>query len=123
MDNVFRELTISWRGEEYKFVPSMQLMRSIEETVSFPDIASRTAEGKPPFSHISFVVWKMLKAAGAKVTEGDVYFEISSGKQETVTEFVSLVLNAFSPVDTDSKNPAAQTGSQSKARATKSSES
>ena len=60
---VFRDLTISWKGSEYTLVPSMRLMRSIEMgDISFTDIAVRTSQGRPPISHIAFVLAKMLTA-------------------------------------------------------------
>jgi hypothetical protein len=116
---VFRELTISWKGEEYKFTPSMRLMRSIEMgDISFTDIAVRTSQGRPPISHIAFVLAKMLQAAGAKVTDDEVYEELVTGDQDSITGLISLVLTAFSPGENNAKNPAAQTGSHPKARAT-----
>jgi hypothetical protein len=121
---VFRELTISWKGEEFKFTPSMRLMRSIEMgDISFTDIAVRTSQGRPPISHISFVLAKMLQAAGAKVTDDEVYEELVTGDQDSITALISLVLTAFSPGENNAKNPAAQTGSHPKARATENAES
>jgi hypothetical protein len=120
---VFRELTISWKGEEFKFTPSMRLMRSIEMgDISFTDIAVRTSQGRPPISHIAFVLAKMLQAAGAKVTDDEVYEELVTGDQDSITALISLVLTAFSPGESNPKNPAAQTKSQSKARATENAE-
>jgi len=115
---VFRELTIKWKGTEYRFVPSMKLMRSIEMgDISFTDIAVRTSQGRPPVSHIAFVLSKMLTAAGCRVTDEDVYAELIGGSADEVTSLISFVLMAFSPAETDGKNPDAQTVSQSKARA------
>lgn len=115
---VFRELTIKWKGTEYKFVPSMKLMRSIEMgDISFTDIAVRTSQGRPPVSHIAFVLSKMLTAAGCRVTDEDVYAELIGGSADEVANLISFVLMAFSPAETDGKNPDAQTVSQSKARA------
>ncbi len=115
---IFRELTIKWKGEEYRFVPSMKLMRSIEMgDISFTDIAVRTSQGRPPVSHIAFVLSKMLQSAGAKVTDEQVYEELVTGDQESITSLISLVLTSFSPSETKAKNPDAQTESQSKARA------
>lgn len=115
---IFRELTIKWKGEEYRFVPSMKLMRSIEMgDISFTDIAVRTSQGRPPVSHIAFVLSKMLQSAGAKVTDEQVYEELVTGDQESITSLISLVLTSFSPIEDKSKNPDAQTESQSKARA------
>jgi hypothetical protein len=116
--DVFRELTINWKGKDYKFVPSMKLMRSIEMTdISFTDIAVRTSQGRPPMSHISFVLAKMLGAAGCKVKEEEIYLELSRGTQDQVTSLITLVLMAFSPSETNPKNNDAQTESQSEARA------
>ena len=115
---VFRELTIKWKGTEYRFVPSMKLMRSIEMgDISFTDIAVRTSQGRPPVSHIAFVLSKMLTAAGCRVTDEDVYAELIGGSADEVANLISFGLMAFSPAETDGKNLDAQTVSQSKARA------
>lgn len=115
---VFREMTVAWKGKEYTFTPSMRLMRSIEMgDISFTDIAVRTSQGRPPISHIAFVLAKMLASAGAKVTEEEVYAELVTGDQESITALISAVLTAFSPSDSKPKNHAAQTVSQSEARA------
>jgi hypothetical protein len=115
---VFRELTIKWKGDEYKFVPSMKIMRLIEMgDISFTDIAVRTSQGRPPVSHIAFVLAKILTAAGCKVTDEDVYAELIGGSAEEVTSLISFVLMAFSPAETDGKNPDAQTRNQPTARA------
>jgi hypothetical protein len=96
----------------------MKLMRSIEMgDISFTDIAVRTSQGRPPVSHIAFVLSKMLQSAGAKVTDEQVYEELVTGDQESITSLISLVLTSFSPTEDKSKNQDAQTESQSKARA------
>lgn len=109
---VFREITITWRGTDYRFVPSMKLMRSIEMgDISLTDIAVRTSQGRPPLSHISYVLSRMLQAAGARVSEDEAYAELIHGNQAEITNMIGVVLQAFSPEDGDAKNPAAQTGS------------
>jgi hypothetical protein len=116
---VFRELTITWKGSEYKFTPSMRLMRSIEMgDISFTDIAIRTSQGRPPISHIAFVLSKMLQAGGAKVTDDEVYEELVTGDQASITALISIVLTAFSPSERSPKNPDARTESPTQARAT-----
>lgn len=108
---VFRELTITWKGTEYRLVPSMKLMRTIEMgDISLTDIAVRTAQGRPPLSHIAFVLARMLQAAGVRVSEEDVYSEFIHGEQDDVTHLIGVVIQAFSPGETTAKNPAAQSG-------------
>lgn len=110
--SVFREMIIVWKGQEFKLVPSMRLMRSIEMgDISFTDIAIRTSRGRPPISHIAFVLMKMLQAAGAVVTEEEVYDELVSGEPDTITALIGQVLTAFSPSENKAKNPAAQSES------------
>ena len=115
---VFREMTIAWKGKDYTLTPSMRLMRTIEMgDISFTDIAIRTSRGRPPISHIAFVLAKMLQAGGATVTDEEVYAEMMGADQETVTALIGAVLTAFSPSEGTAKNPAAQTESHPKARA------
>lgn len=110
---VFRELTITWKGKDYKIVPSMKLMRSIETgEISFTDIAVRTSQGRPPISHIALVLSKMLQSVGCNVDDEQIYLNIVNGSQENATALISVVLMAFSPTETDSKNSEAQTESQ-----------
>ena len=106
---VFRELTITWKGTDYRLVPSMKLMRAIEMgDISLTESAVRTSQGRPPISHIAFVLARMLQAAGAKVSEDDTYSELITGSQDSATALITVVLEAFAPAN--SKNPAAQTG-------------
>lgn len=110
---VFRDLIITWKGKDYRLSPSMKLMRAIEMgDVSLTDIAVRTSQGRPPISHIAFVLARMLQAAGASVTEDDAYEELVTGSQEDVTALISVVLQAFSPGDANAKNHAAQAEAQ-----------
>lgn len=116
--SVFRDVTITWRGKEYVVTPSMRLMRSIEMgDISLSDIAVRTSQGRPPVSHLAYVISKMLQSAGAAVTEEDVYAEILRGEQDQVQNMIGVVLMAFTPPAENEGKADAQTESQSKARA------
>jgi hypothetical protein len=115
---VFRDVTITWRGKEYSVTPSMRLMRSIEMgDISLSDIAVRTAQGRPPVSHLAYVISRMLQSAGAPVSEEDVYAEILRGEQDQVQNMIGVVLMAFTPAVDDGKNPDAQSESRSVGRA------
>jgi hypothetical protein len=106
---VFRELKIVWRGKDYFVTPSMKLMRSIEMgDISLTDIAIRTSQGKPPISHMAFVLHRMLSAAGAVSTEDEVYEELINGDQEAVGQLIGLALKAFTPEAREVKNQDAQ---------------
>lgn len=103
---IFRDLTITWRGTDYTVTPSLRLMRTIEQgDISFTAMAARISAGAPPISHVAVVLAKLLQAAGAKVTEDDVYEELWQGEPEAVQHLVTSVLLAFSPGERDPKKP------------------
>ena len=115
---IFRDVTITWRGREYTVTPTMRLMRSIEMgDISLSDIAVRTSQGRPPISHLAFVVSKMLQSVGAEINEEDVYSEILRGDHTQVQNMIGVVLMAFSPAEDERGNQDAQSGNQSKGRA------
>ena len=115
---IFRDVTITWRGKDYTVTPSMRLMRSIEMgDISLSDIAVRTSQGRPPISHLAFVISKMLQSVGAEISEDEVYSEILRGDQSQVQNMIGVVLMAFSPAEDERGNQDAQSGNQSKGRA------
>jgi hypothetical protein len=93
-------------------------MRSIEMgDISLSDIAVRTSQGRPPVSHLAYVIAKMLQSAGANVSEDEVYSEILQGDQAQVQNMIGVVLIAFSPAENERGNQGAQSENQSKGRA------
>jgi hypothetical protein len=114
---VFRELTIKWKGTDYTFVPSMKLMRSIEDEVSIARLTARAGEGDIPISHANFVLTKILRACGAKFSEEEVWSELNAMGTEKMSDMIAIALSSFVPSMPNVKNQDAQTESQSKARA------
>lgn len=115
---IFRDINITWKGKDYTITPSLRLMRAIEMgDISLSDIAVRISQGRPPISHLAFVIAKMLQSVGADVSDEDVYAEIIKGDQDQVQNMVSVVLIGFSPSQDDRGNQDAQSSNQSKGRA------
>lgn len=103
---VFRDMTITWRGTDYTVTPTLRLMRQIESgNISFTAMAARVSAGEPPISHVTAALTKLLQAAGATVTEDDVYDELWNGEPASVQHLVTSVLLAFSPGERDPKKP------------------
>jgi len=95
---VFREITLEWEGAEYRVTPSMALLRSIEMgNISFMDIALRTSQGTPPFSHLATVIAKLLQSADVKVTEEEVYLKLMSGSEKEISSLMTGAMIAFAP--------------------------
>lgn len=103
---VFRDITITWRGADYTVTPTLRLMRMIESgNISFTAMAARVSSGEPPISHVAIALAKLLQAAGAPVTEEQVYEELWNGDPAAVQHLVTSVLLAFSPGERDPKKP------------------
>ncbi len=117
---IFRDVTITWQGTEYVITPSMRLMRMIEMgDISLTDIAVRTSQGRPPVSHLAYVLAKMLNSAGANVSEDSVYEELIGGDSDDVASMVGAVMTAFTPQMAEGKNRDARAANKPQARATK----
>lgn len=107
---IFRDAVLTWKGVDYTVTPSMRLMRSIEMgDISLTDIAVRAASGRPPVSHLSYVIAKMLQSAGVNVSEEDVYSEIMGGKDDEIGKLFAATLTAFMPDAGEEKNKDART--------------
>jgi hypothetical protein len=107
---IFRDVVLTWKGVDYTVTPSMRLMRSIEMgDISLTDIAVRAASGRPPVSHLAYVISKMLQSSGLNVSEDEVYSEIMGGKDEEIGKLFAATLTAFMPDAGEEKNNVART--------------
>lgn len=116
---VFRELTLTVDGKQYTFVPTMMLMRSIEEDYSFTRLVRRIQDNDTPISILNYVLVKVLRAAGSRMSEEEVYKHLSSMSGDAQAEIMRVIMTAFIPQEEEGKNLDAQTENQSKARAKK----
>lgn len=110
MTGVFRELEIDWGGETYRVTPSNRLLRRIEGGgVSFPEIIDSVASGKPKVAQVCFVVSEFLKAAGADVSEDDIYdgamTALAQGDEKAFINLAAVVVEAIAPKGLDVKKP------------------
>jgi len=108
---VFRDVTIEWKGEAYTVTPSMRLLRLIEgENISLMHVAHEVAKGRPQASLMAFVISMVLRSAGAKATEEEIYAEIVTGDTTSVMALYEDVIAAISPTPVDAKKPEALDG-------------
>lgn len=96
--SIFREIVLEWEGKEHRVTPSMALLRSIEMgNISFMDIALRTSQGTPPFSHLATIIAKLLQSANVKVSEEEVYLKLMSGSEREISSLMTGAMVAFAP--------------------------
>lgn len=98
MMSVFRETTIKWDGEEYKFTPSMGLLRQIEGGhVSIMRTAYEVSQGSPQTSHMAWILRNVLMAAGAHVSEEQLFTDLTIGEHAKVMALYRDVMEAITP--------------------------
>ena len=97
MSAVFREIQLGWRGKQYSITPTMKLLNKIEQDISLSELAYRMSVGKVPMSQLAVVIGVMLRSAGAKVTDDEVYQEMMTGDAEAVQGMAAAVMEAVFP--------------------------
>ena len=111
MSGVFREVVMTYNGEDYSFVPSNRVLRGIERELSLTEMVSRIGTSKPPVSEMAFVAAEFLRAAGAdKVDEDEMYGELMSSVLSDGKMFTGVceaIVMAISPSDDIAKKPQA----------------
>lgn len=111
--SVFRDVKLTYDGQEYMLTPSNRLLRRIEGEMapsSLTDMIARIGTGKPPVSEVAFVVTEFLKAGGAqKVDEDQMYADLMNDLMEGGAVFGAMceaIVMAISPSDDTGKKPA-----------------
>src|SRR5699024_9895570 len=104
MASVYRDIEMEWQGEVYVVRPSMRLMQDIEQRFSISGVAHRLMNGDTPFSHVASIVGIMLRSAGCKVTDDEVFMELMRGDTQTVQDMAIALVNAAFPFQGDEGN-------------------
>jgi len=97
MAAVFREVMLGWGGEEYRITPTMALLNKIEQDISLSELAYRMSVGKVPMSQLAVVIGVMLRSAGAKASDEEVYQELMTGDAEAVQGMAAAWMEAVFP--------------------------
>jgi len=109
MQFVQREFTITWKGREYTFTPTLRLLRQIEAegNLSIMSVAAEAANGRPQTFLLAFLLSRVLRAAGVPVTEDELAAELWGGNAASAEEVLNLyaaVMGMLAPV-VDEKKP------------------
>jgi hypothetical protein len=118
---MFRELELSYDGTQYRIKPTMDLIRALETAGFSPfDLARRVHRGDQCFAVYSSFLGEILRYAGARVTDDQIYATLTSGQgmADLVTQ-VGQIVSAIlppSPVPVDSVGPAVDAGKPKRAR-------
>ena len=120
MKGAFREVTLRFRGVDYAFTPSNQLLRRIEgDGVSLISLAQQAQQRKPLISHLSLMVARCLQSVGAAVDEDQVYLDMVGDRAAEMMDLANTILVAIFPVTTPEKPAPAPAAKPAPKRKTK----
>ena len=105
MTAIFREIKLTWDGEDHAITPTMALINQIEQEYSLSKVAYRVAKGEPPISHLAGILAIMLRGAGVKVTDEDVYSEIMLGDGKAQQQAAEAIMYSLYPQGPEAKTP------------------
>lgn len=124
MAPVYREVVLAWGGKEYTVTPTYELIQKIEQKVSLSDTINRLGVGRPPISHMAWVVATMLNHAGCKSATPEQVYEVlaadlyEDGGEHVFVEISTGLLEAFLPQRKSKRGnedaPAPEAGAQRK---------
>lgn len=122
-EQVTRELSFSFKGEEFTFCPDMKLLRRLHDVcvdgrTTLVDMANSIANRKPDLFTLAYVAKMLLSAGGRNVPEAECYAWISTGGEgntEEMASFLAAVLNTVFPSVDAGKKPEGQPQPQKKA--------
>lgn len=80
---VFEEVTLSWKGQDYK-IPADQMLRciaQIEDVLTFGDLAAASM-GRVKLAKLSQAFGIALRSAGVEVSDDEVFFGMFGDKSE-----------------------------------------
>lgn len=97
MASVFNDIEINWRGEVYRVKPTMRLLNEIEQLSPIAKIARRILDGEPPKSHIAVAVGILLRSAGARVSDEEIYAELVTGDVQFISGVGMALIQAAYP--------------------------
>lgn len=103
MMTVFREAKITWADKEYTFTPSNRLIRRIEREVPLMWVQMQFASQNVPISSIAYIATEVMRAAGADVSEDEMFAELTHADPAISVRFATDILNMLMPQEPGEK--------------------
>lgn len=100
--SIFKTITLTWAGKEY-VIPPTQVLRAIaivENEITLHELFQYQSRGTAPISKLSTAFANVLRYAGAKVTDDEVYAAMFKGDQSlSASAAISALLFMMIPPD------------------------
>lgn len=120
--SIFNSVTLTWKNKEYT-IPPTQVLRAIaivEDQVTLHELMQYQSRGTVPLSKLSGAFASVLRFAGAKVTDEEVYAAMFTGDGAASTgTAISALLLMMVPQNIPSSGSTEGNGSTGEARSSK----
>lgn len=73
MADLFDEVVLTWDGEQYRLTPNLEHVGRVENVITLTALMKSMQEVNPPFVKVSRAYGILLRAAGASVTDEEIY--------------------------------------------------
>lgn len=117
MANIFTPIELDWNGKTITVRPHkvMGLISAIEDVITFPELQAYAVRGAAPVGKLSMAYARVLRYAGVRVTDEEVYAKSFSGseeEQEAMGRAIQNLLFMMMPPEARAKVEAIMAGAE-----------
>ena len=96
---LFEPLRFGWSGKEFELQPTLKLIAEVESVVTATELYGFAGNGAFPIAKISMAFGILIRAAGGKATDGEIYQAMFSSGQnaENAANAVAVLLAMMAP--------------------------
>jgi len=82
---IFEPVVLTWNGQEFEITPDrvMGAIAKIEETITLKEIGEYAMKGDAPIAKLSIAYGSVLRYAGCKVKDEEVYATMFKSSNDT----------------------------------------
>lgn len=82
---IFEPVVLTWNGQEYEIAPDrlMGAIASIEDIITLKEVGEYAMKGDAPIAKLSMAYGKVLRYAGCKVKDDEIYGAMFSNANST----------------------------------------
>lgn len=96
---LFEPITLGWQGKEYTIAPDriLRLIAQVESELTYAELYQFSIRGGAPLAKLSMSFGLMLRYAGAKVTDEEIYNQLLTGGAEEILSITQSLLAMMTP--------------------------
>jgi len=82
---IFEEVVLTWNGTEYRIEPTkvMGAIAKVEEIITLKELGEYAQKGDAPMAKLAMAFGSVLRYAGARVGDDEVYAGMFGGANQT----------------------------------------